>query len=216
MREWLDVRWELFKWRMFAGRYWARERALGLVLIGLGAALLVAMIVQPVWTLRYERAIAWQVVALSAILLFRRQLAALVQGRRFRRFNLGPGGFSGELEAEDQAEHAAIVPPEDLVEHEMVIVTLGTLAQLYQFQIDYLKHVAQSENMRLSNAATREWFRTKLAQGGAPDPDIDPLIQFLVDRDLIVLTDDDYYALTMNGQQFLDRISGFWYSPKGL
>ena len=94
-----------------------------------------------------------------------------------------------------------------------MVVVLALLSQLYQFQIEFLRHVRQAADLRLTRAATEEWFAERV--GGDPGgPAIPPLISFLVTRELLTLEPDDHYALTNLAETFLDRIEGYWYAPK--
>jgi hypothetical protein len=196
-------------------RWHVEARAFAVTLGLFGVALLVAMITEPVWTLRYERVLAWPVIVLIGIVVFRRNVGQLLQGRGLRNINVGPGGISAELEPDEQVESAALPATSDQVDTELVIVILGLVAQLYQFQIDFLKHVRQSESFRMTRVASEQWFRERLgSEDVVPDAEIERLLTFLVGRNLLTLQEDDHYAITDLAVTFIDRITGFWYAPK--
>src|SRR4051812_10536996 len=93
---WERIRWQfrLLGWRISA-------HPLPVTVAALATGLLIAMIIEPAWSLRFERALAWPVIALVGILLFRKPFAALLRSRGTRAFN-GSGRVSGDLEVEEQ------------------------------------------------------------------------------------------------------------------
>jgi hypothetical protein len=180
------------------------------VAVVVAAAFVTAMIITPDWALRFSRVLAWPLVALVALLLFRLPLAQLFQGQVLRR--LSGAGITAELAPREEAQFEAPDPDEFLAER--AIFTLGALAQMYQFQLDFLKHLRQAEN-GLTSAATTGWLRTRLDQNPLTTgwlPDL--TLPWLVDRGLVELRADDRYAVTALGAQFLDDIEGLWYAPK--
>jgi hypothetical protein len=212
--DWISERWEALRWRMTVARFEIQARAVGLTALAAVGAIIAAMIVAADWTLRFSRVLAWPAVALIALVVFRLPFAGLLQGQALRRVAIGPA--SAELQQrEEPFTPEAIIPGEEQAQHERVVYILGTLAQIYQVQIDFLRHLRQAENGLMSEAA-RGWFR---AIAKAPDADaasIDPLMAWLIERGLIVLREDDHYVLTELGQVFLNGIDGFWYAPKAI
>jgi hypothetical protein len=207
---WESIRWQLtvFGWRIHA-------HALPLTLVVVAAGLLVAMTVEPAWSLRFERALAWPVVALVGIFLFRRPFAGLLQSRGLRGFSSAPGRISGELEAEDQVGSTGPPQADTREELQAGFIALGQLVQLYQFQIDFLKQLGQTA-YGLTIDATHEWFRTALMARGLERWDVEQLIFFLLDRGLVALNEGGNYSLTPMGYDFLNRINGFWHAPKAI
>lgn len=213
---WFADRREVARWRLTLLRCYTVTHAFAVTAAVAAAALLVAMVIEPAWTLQYERVLAWPVIALIGIVLFRHHVGGLLEGRGLRNINVGPGGISAELEPDDQVESAApLSAANDQVDTELVVLILGLLAQLYQLQINFLKHVRQTENLRMTRIASEQWFREHLGpEDVVPDVEIERLLTFLVGRDLLALQEDDHYAMTELGVTFIDRITAFWYAPK--
>lgn len=213
MRWRLSRWWESVRWTGTLAWWHVEARLVAIAATALAAAVAVAMLLEPSWSLRFERVLAWPVIALIGMFLFRAPLAGLIQGRGLRRFALGPGGISGELEAaQERAEEAQEVIDVDAAA--AAVVVLGNLAQLYQFQIDFLRHLRIAANHTLTVEAAHEWFAAALMQRGVDDGEVEPLLNFLVQRELVALLDDGRYALTELGRQFVGRLDGFWYAPK--
>jgi hypothetical protein len=206
---WERIRWQfrLLGWRINA-------HPLPVTVAALATGLLIAMIIEPAWSLRFERALAWPVIALVGILLFRQPFAALLRSRGPRPFN-GPGRVSGELEVEEQIGSTEPTIADTRDEIEAGFIALAQLVQLYEFQIDFLKQVGQTTD-GLTIDATHGWFRTALSARGLGNWDSEQLIFFLLERQLVALSADGNYSLTATGHDFLNRISGFWYAPKAF
>lgn len=127
-----------------------------------------------------------------------------------RRFALGP--LSGEFE---QVEEAFEAPAEGGLDQNTLIVLLGNLAQTYQFQIDFLRHLQQAGANGLTSESVHAWFRNTLATNPLTSAfEVEPLIGWLVDRTLLALREDDRYVLGPVGPQFIEAIQTFWYAPK--
>ena len=202
----LRLRWMLARWHISARRF-------GLVAFASLASYLALVFIEPTWTLRFSRVLAWPVVALIALFVFRVPLVALFQGQTLKSLSLGPATLELQQGAEDIGATASPTTPELAPDH--VIFLLGTLAQIYQVQINFLRHLRQAED-GLTSEAARDWLRNAIAVPDAPIQVIEPLLKWLVDRELTTLRADDRYIVTELGVTFLTGIDGFWYAPKSF
>ena len=179
------------------------------------AAFVAAMIAAPEWTLRFTRVLAWPIVALIAIVLFRLPLGALFEGIVLKRVS-GAGvaaEFAPRAEAQIEASPAPHEFPEDLPD-DRIVIALGSLVQIFQFQLDFLRHLQQAHD-GLTSAAAHAWLRARLdenwiTRGWA----VEPSLPWLLRQGLLVLREDDRYVLGPLAPQFLEDIEGFWYAPK--
>src|SRR4051812_33980001 len=87
LRQWIQWKRALTAWHV-------KTRAVALTVLACVAAVAVATVLEPSWTLRFERVLAWPVIALVAILAFRLPLTGLFSGRALRSLNVGPSGIS--------------------------------------------------------------------------------------------------------------------------
>jgi hypothetical protein len=202
------------RWRLTLIRWEIETRAAGLLALIAVAAFIAAILVSPDWALRFSRVLAWPVIALLAIVAFRQPLSQLIHGQALSRVAAGP--LSLELQQrEEEFDPALVTPPADeSLTSEYVLHFLGTLAQVYQVQIDFLKHLHQAEN-GLTTEATHTWFRAALDRNPVTIGwDADPLLQWLIDRALLTLREDGRYVFGALGSGFLGALEGFWYAPK--
>ena len=189
-------------------RWWIEERAVGVTATIAVGLFIVAMLLWPDWTLRFTRVLAWPVVVLIAFVLFRQPVSALVRGRGLKGAKVGPL----ELELE-QTEEAADELQTDHLDDARAIALLGILNQIYQVQIDFLKHLSQAAD-GLTSAAARAWFENAFERMELPKEDPEPLLTWLTMKLLAELRDDDRYVPGLFAADFLEMIGGFWYAPK--
>jgi hypothetical protein len=166
------------------------------------------MLVAPDWTLRFSRVLAWPVVVLIAIVLFRRPVTQLVSGRALSRLKAGP--FAAELE---QRVEVDLDFADEGFDQQQAIALLGALNELFQVQIDFLKHLQQAAD-GLTSGAARDWFDAAGERMGIEEYDPEPGMKFLVERGLVILREDDRYVLAQFGQDLIELVEVFYYAPK--
>jgi hypothetical protein len=204
------------QWRTVALRGWLHARGGAVAAAAVFVAVVVLTFVTPSWTLRFERVLAWPVVVLIVVLLFRHQIRALLQGRGLHRATVRPvpGGF----EPQEQLERAfgPVTADEGLATMRRAIATYGNIALLYEIQIAFLRHLKTVDGMRLTDEAARAWFRSELTARRAEASAVEPLLGFLVGQDLLLLSQHGYYSLTPLGEDFVSALTDIWYSPKAI
>jgi hypothetical protein len=201
------------QWRWTLARLQLAARTTVLTATVLAVAYLAAVLLEASWTLRFSHVLAWPVVALVALIAFRLPLSRMFQGQTVKRLSIGPATLELQQDATNPSEGLAAHEPEEATQR--VIFVLGTLTQIYQMQINFLRQLRQAAD-GLSGEAALDWMRAATQNPDAPTQIIEPLLRWLVDRGLVSLRADGHYLLEELGRVFLDDIEGFWYAPKAV
>lgn len=217
----LTIRWRLLTWRLAV-----ESRPVQLMVLSLSGALIASAIVEPHWTLSYSRVLAWPAVALVALIAFRSPLSGLFQGLRLGR--VAAGSFAAEFQSRDEEFDPSSLPgpaPDTAVpvgrEAELeqgarvsdyAIALLVLLAQTYEFQVEFLRHMKQAPDGLVANAA--EASLAALVGRPTPPHELTMFFGWLVRNGLLMLRSDGHYVLTQKGADLLTTADSFWSVPK--
>jgi hypothetical protein len=176
--------------------------------------------------LSFTRALAWPAVVALAVALFRGPVIELLRDSTLEEFAAGPARARfgrrqpqpDEAAALDPAIFGAIDNLEvERVQQAYVIEVVYALAQAYQIQLDFLRHLNLAPNGWTPEAAVR-WFDERLRELHIENDDYsaDTLIPWLLNAALIEYNADGAYVLSQRGRDLLSVVENGWYAPKLL
>lgn len=181
----------------------------------------------PRTVLDYARVLAWPLVALLALALFRNPIFRLFRGIYLKEANVPFGllRFGERQEASDSdalsalaAGETSVLPMDEAAELDMLRYgtrITGALLQAFQMQIDFLKILERAPE-GLTRSAGEEWFRDELRkkQADLEQWDVPPLVAWMEDNELVTLDPDGRLIASEHGKDLLKFTDAYWYAPK--